>query len=176
LSSNRQGSFFSGYVVAESEASFFPNQVPHIRGHQILGHAAAFFNKSQARPDQAWLHRVLADAYRFKGMDKESVQETERVLAIYGDQAAAENRAPRLCQGGLKRVLEWRLSEIRKESNNHYVSPYGLALRRVPGTEGRHTLRCLGEAYQQRPSWVVFLKDESDFGSSALRPELSRRS
>jgi tetratricopeptide (TPR) repeat protein len=116
-----------------------------------------------ARPQAVLLHDLLANIYRHKGMDKESEQELERVQVLNGDQVAATAAHRAFARGGMKAVLEWQLSELKKQSRKNYVSPYDVACLYARLRRKDETLRYLEEAYQQRTPWLVMLQDEPDF-------------
>lgn len=133
-----------------------------IRLHQFDAAINEARLREQARPDQAWLHRVLAIAYSSKGMEKESAEEWERLLTIEGEQADADTVRRTFAQGGLKAVQQWWLERMHKWAKKHYYSPYFQALDYAPLKRKEDTLRCLDEAYQQRAPWMVFMQHEPD--------------
>jgi TolB-like protein/DNA-binding winged helix-turn-helix (wHTH) protein len=116
-------------------------------------------------PNVDGLHQVLANAYYFKGMPKESIQEYETFLTLDGDAGTAATLDSIYKSAGYKATLEWRLDRLKKAAKTRYVSPWDLAqLSAILGRRG-DALRYLQEALDQRLADLVFLKQDPYFDS-----------
>ena len=65
--------------------------------------------------------------------------------------------------GGRQDDARSELASLQAPSNPEYVSPYLLALVHVGLGESREAVRLLGEAVEERSSWLVFLRVEPRF-------------
>ncbi len=117
----------------------------------------------EADPENAAVHEELADAYRLKGMDKQSAEEWEKGYIIQGEKAGAEAARRAGAGGSLQPLLEWQLSQAKQQFLAGHLSPYDLALSYARLKRKEDTLRCLQLAYQQRGAWLIFMRDEPDF-------------
>jgi TolB-like protein/DNA-binding winged helix-turn-helix (wHTH) protein len=116
-------------------------------------------------PNVDGLHQVLANAYYFKGMPKESIQEYETSLTLDGDANTAATLDSIYKSAGYKATLEWRLDRLKKGAKTGYVSPWDLAeLSASLGRRGE-ALRYLQEALDQRLADLVLLKQDPYFDS-----------
>src|SRR5262249_52055642 len=110
----------------------------------------------EARPTDPDLLHVLAEAYRLKGMNRESAAAMEKALEFEGSQAnaAAVHRA--FAKGGLQAVLTLQLQGLKRKSRKEYVSPWNLAVAYAEAGMKEDTIRCLEEAYRQHSARLVF--------------------
>ncbi len=116
-------------------------------------------------PNVDGLHLALANAYYFKGMPKESIQEYETFVTLHGNANAAATLDSIYKSAGYKATLEWRLDQLKKNGKNQYVSPFELAqLSAVLGRRDE-AVRYLREALDQRLPDLVFLKQDPYFNS-----------
>ncbi len=112
-----------------------------------------------AQPNSADLHALLSDAYFYKGMEKESEQESERYLTLSGEKelAAAEQRA--FGRGGFQAALEWNLNQYQQKAAKQYVTPTRLAGCYAQLRRREETLRYLEQAYEEHATNMVWLQN-----------------
>ena len=117
----------------------------------------------EAQPSNADLHDLLSAAYYYKGMAKESEQESERALTLFGEKelAAAEQRAFR--RGGSQAALEWDLNRHQERAAKHYVTPTRLAGCYAQLRRKEETLRHLEQAYGEHAPNMVWLQNVPEF-------------
>jgi TolB-like protein/DNA-binding winged helix-turn-helix (wHTH) protein len=108
------------------------------------------------------VHQLLSDAYRFKGMEKESVQELEKQFLLQNNEESATAVRRAFDQGGYKAVLEWQLSELKKKAAKGYVSPWWFALAYAQLGRKEETLHSLEDAYKEHSPRLIFLQSEPD--------------
>lgn len=117
----------------------------------------------EAEPDEPSLLDALAQAYRLKGMDKQSAEEWAKCLTAEGPEHGADASRRAFAGGGMKGLLEWQLADDIKSSSESYESPYDLAKDYARLQRKEDTLRCLEQAYQQHVAWLISLRNEPDF-------------
>ena len=117
----------------------------------------------EAQPNNADLHALLSAAYLYKGMEKESEQESQRNLQIMGDKelAAEEQRAFR--RGGFHATLEWNLSVYQQRAAKRYVSPIIFAWAYAQLRRKEETLQYLEQAYEEHAPDMVRVQGFPDF-------------
>lgn len=116
----------------------------------------------EARPGTPALHNVLADAYHFKGMDKEAAGEFELQRELAGKHDAAVRVHKTVSSGGLQAFFEERLKAHLLRARKGYISPYVVAFDYAYRKDKEESLRWLQRAYEQRDPWMVFIQDEPD--------------
>ncbi len=116
-------------------------------------------------PNVDGLHQVLANAYYFKGMPKESIQEYETFLTLNGDANSAATLDSIYKSAGYKATLQWRLDGLKKRAKTRYVSLWDLAELSASLGRPAEALRYLQEALDQRLPDLVFLKQDPYFDS-----------
>jgi TolB-like protein/DNA-binding winged helix-turn-helix (wHTH) protein/Flp pilus assembly protein TadD len=119
--------------------------------------------RSQAQPDNAGLHHSLADAYFYKGMEKDAAREYQTELELRGDKASAVAVQRAFERGGLKAVFEWGLIDLHKQALKRYVSPLELADGYACMKRKNETLNYLEEAYEDRAPFLVRIQSDPDF-------------
>ena len=119
--------------------------------------------RTEAQPGNADLHDLLSAAYYYKGMEKESEQESERALTLAGEKevAAAEQRAFR--RGGSQAVLEWNLNLYQQRAAQKYVTPTRLAGCYGQLKRKEETIRHLEQAYVEHAPNMVWLQNVPEF-------------
>jgi TolB-like protein/DNA-binding winged helix-turn-helix (wHTH) protein len=133
-----------------------------LRAHQL----DAALNEARIRvdgqPNDADVHYLLSCAYFYKGMLKESEEESERFLQLSGDkdQLAEQIRAYR--QGGFRGVLAWKVDRLQRMAAKQYVPPLDLALGYAQMGRKEETLLYLEKSYRERSPRLVFLQSEPD--------------
>jgi TolB-like protein/DNA-binding winged helix-turn-helix (wHTH) protein len=110
----------------------------------------------QAEPDSG-LYRLMADAYRSKGMDKEWADAWEKYLRLSGDPASASafQRAYRL--GGRKAALHWQLDQLQRKARSAYVSPVDLALIHAQLGDREQTLSLLEQGVREHSPLLLWI-------------------
>jgi hypothetical protein len=108
------------------------------------------------------LHSALADAYYFKGMDKEAAREFEILRETAGLHDAAVKVHKAVASGGLHAFFESRMRDHLKKAEKGYISPYVIAFDYSYRKDKEETFRWLQRAYEQRDPWMVFIQDEPD--------------
>lgn len=117
----------------------------------------------KARPNDASLHFLLADVYRFQGKKEESVEELEQSLALGGDQADATAVRQAYQRGGFKAVQELDLVSLKKKAANQYVPPISFAYVYARLGMKEETMRNLQLAYKEHSPRLIHLQYEPDF-------------
>jgi TolB-like protein len=116
-----------------------------------------------AQPEISSLRGLLSDAYWYKGMEKEAVQELEEQQLLDGDKGTAEAIRRAFHQGGYKAVMESRVSRMKQSARKRYVSPLFFAY--VYGRLGlrEETIHFLEEAFKDPSPRLVLIQTEPDF-------------
>ena len=114
----------------------------------------------ETRPEDASLHWALCEAYRRKGMQKEAVQEWEKVWQLAGrnDRAATIRRD--FEEGGYKGVLLGQVRHLKQQSATQYVSPVDLALQYAQLGRREETLTLLEEGYRQHSPLLLWIQTD----------------
>ena len=95
--------------------------------HQYDDSLASANQRLQTNPQEAALFRVMSDAYRCKGMPKESADAFANYYAAEGDQTSAAAVRAAYRSRGLQGVGDWELALVRERSKKRYVSPMEIA-------------------------------------------------
>jgi TolB-like protein/DNA-binding winged helix-turn-helix (wHTH) protein len=119
--------------------------------------------RSEARPNDAWLHGVLSEAYLHKGMEKEAEQESEEDMRINGAQKLADEVHQIYIRHGFQAVLEWKLNRCKQIAAKRYVSPIEFADAYARLKRKEETLRYLEAAYEQHAPFIAHLQCNSNF-------------
>lgn len=116
-----------------------------------------------AQPEISSLRNLLSDAYWYKGMEKEAVQELEEQQLLDGDKATAAAIRRAFHQGGYKAVMELQVSRMKQRARKRYVSPLFFAY--VYGRLGlrEETIHFLEEAFKEPSPRLVLIQTEPDF-------------
>jgi TolB-like protein/DNA-binding winged helix-turn-helix (wHTH) protein len=117
----------------------------------------------EAQPNNADVHALLSVAYLFKGMEKESEQESERSLQIMGENELAAQEQRAFHRGGFHATLEWNLSVYQQRAAKRYVSPIIFAWAYAQLRRKEETLRYLEQAYEERAPNMVWVQGFPDF-------------
>jgi TolB-like protein/DNA-binding winged helix-turn-helix (wHTH) protein/tetratricopeptide (TPR) repeat protein len=119
--------------------------------------------RSSAQPDNASLHHFLADAYFYKGMEKDAAREYQAELELRGDKKSAAAVQREFQRGGLKAVFEWGLIDTQKQALRRYVSPLELADSYACIKRRNETLNYLEKAYEERAPFLIRMQNNPDF-------------
>jgi tetratricopeptide (TPR) repeat protein len=119
--------------------------------------------RNAVQPNDGVVHFFLSNAYWRKGMWKDSQQELEEALRLFGtpEAAAAAHRA--FEQGGEKAVEQWRVKDALARSREGYVSPWDIASAYAYLGDKEHTLKFLEGSFRERVAWLVFIQNEPLF-------------
>ena len=139
--------------------------------------------RAEAQPTDPVLHYLLADAYRFKGMHKESVAGLMKALELRGDHASVAEVNAAFEKEGYPGVAKWQLHTLQKQAKIGYVSSLRFAEAYAELRDQELTLRYLELACQERSPQIVrvhlnlrfdFLRLDPRFQSLVKRVGLSQ--
>ena len=117
--------------------------------------------RSEAQPNDGDVHLQLATVYGYKGMETESEQEWEILLADDKEKSAAAQEAFR--RGGSQARDEWYLNDLIQQSAHKYVSPFDFAKIHAQLRHKSETLHYLEESYRERAPWLVHVQHNPEF-------------
>jgi TolB-like protein/DNA-binding winged helix-turn-helix (wHTH) protein len=106
---------------------------------------------------------ILSEAYRGKHMDNEAEYAYEQCFRVSNDDADADLLHRLYAQGGTKAVLEWRLNDLKAQSQKRYISPYDLAILYARLGDRQHALASLEEAVQQHSPQLFDIQEDTSF-------------
>jgi TolB-like protein len=109
-------------------------------------------------PHQNGLYWILAEAYRCKGMQKESVEMSLRVMEEGGDKIDTAKLRSAYKRGGYRATLLDSLEYFKRESLKHYVSPVLEAKETAQLGRREETLRLLEAAYRQHDTLLLWIQ------------------
>jgi TolB-like protein/DNA-binding winged helix-turn-helix (wHTH) protein/Tfp pilus assembly protein PilF len=117
-------------------------------------------SRLEGTPQDAMLHWMLCDAYRRKGDLKQAAKEWEIGLLLSGnkEEAAAIRRTYQ--KGGYQALLLRQITNFKKQSATHYVSPMQFALQYAQLGRREETLASLEEAYQQHSLDLLWVRND----------------
>jgi TolB-like protein/DNA-binding winged helix-turn-helix (wHTH) protein len=118
--------------------------------------------RTKAQPKNIPTRLFLSDAYRFKGMAKESAEQMQQALVLEGDKTSAAAVGQAFQRGGSHAVAEWWLHAVRKSAHG-YSSPYWTAIAEARAGHKEETIRLLDEALGEHSPRMVFLQNEPAF-------------
>jgi TolB-like protein/DNA-binding winged helix-turn-helix (wHTH) protein len=119
--------------------------------------------RSDAQPNNAELHDLLAYAYFCNGMEKKSEEESERYLQLAGEKEQLADRVQVYRRGGFRAVLEWRADVLKRKAAKQYVSPLDFADVYAQLGRKEETIRYLEESYRKRAPHLVYLQSHPGF-------------
>jgi TolB-like protein/DNA-binding winged helix-turn-helix (wHTH) protein len=117
----------------------------------------------EADPNNSSVHWFLYDSYRRKGAEKEAAQELEQAFLFGGDKTSAMSVRRAFKLGGYGGVVRWELSDARRQSSTHYVSPIDLATWTAQLGRGEETLNLLEQAYRERSPGLLWIQNDPAF-------------
>ncbi|HZP16368.1 MAG TPA: tetratricopeptide repeat protein, partial [Terriglobales bacterium] len=121
--------------------------------------------RAQAERGDSTVHFMLSDAYWFKGMWKESAEETEQACLLKGDQKCVSGIKHAFESRGKQGVAEWLLRDTKAQSRKGHISPWLLAGAYAQAGRKEEALRSLEAAYRERSPKLVFLQNAPNFDS-----------
>ncbi len=119
--------------------------------------------RSEARPNDAWLHGVLSEAYLRKGMEKEAEQEAEQQMRLNDARPLADEQHQIYSRGGFRAVLEWKLARWNRRAAKRYISPIDFAQLYARLKRKDDTLRYLELACKEHAPFMAHLQWNPDF-------------
>lgn len=115
-------------------------------------------------PQNSIVRYCLANAYRYKGLQKEAAQEFEEAVLQGGDTKFAAEFRQTFQKGGDKAVMEWRIGQRSDpEVRKFYLSPLEMAQWQARAGHREAALNALEKAYEERVPDLVFIQTEPDF-------------
>jgi TolB-like protein/Flp pilus assembly protein TadD len=122
-------------------------------------------------PDFALAHWRLGEAFKQRGMHDEAIGEIQEAARLTG-------RSPRMVArlahayavAGRKPEALAALHELNGMAGRRYVSPYEIAVIYAGLGERELVFKWLGHAYEDRSSWLTFLKVEPSFDRLRSEP------
>jgi TolB-like protein/DNA-binding winged helix-turn-helix (wHTH) protein/cytochrome c-type biogenesis protein CcmH/NrfG len=117
-------------------------------------------SRLEATPQDAMLHWMLCDAYRRKGALEQATKEWEIGLVLSGNKEEAENIRRTYQKGGYPALLLRQITNFKKRSATHYVSPMQFALQYAQLGRREETLASLEEAYQQHALDLLWVQND----------------
>lgn len=134
-----------------------------IRARQFDGALNEARLRSVAQPNNASLHYLLSYAYFFKGMKRESEEESERELQLSGEKDRLAEQVQAYRHGGLPAVHAWNVDRLKRKAAKQYVSPSDFADAYAELGRKEETIRYLEESYRERSPHLVFLQSDPNF-------------
>jgi len=116
--------------------------------------------RSVAQPNNASLHHLLSYAYFFKGMKRESEEESERELQLSGENDRLAEQVQAYRHGGLPAVHAWNVDRLKGKAAKQYVSPSDFVHAYAELGRKEETIRYLEESYRERAPHLVFLQND----------------
>lgn len=134
----------------------------------------AFKKTEELDPNYAGIHDALADVYVRKGMVKEAIFEMGRFLRLSGDEESANKLILDFQKSGydtaMQSLYEKELNRLIEDSKERYVSPMSFAIIYSLLNRKNEAFEWLEKAYQERSSWLVFLKTDPQFDNLRSDP------
>ena len=117
----------------------------------------------EAHPDPVtW--QTLSEAYRGKGMDKESEQALEKALRLWND-PSAESVHRAFARGGRRAVLHWYIGFYKNQAQNRYVSPYRFASIYAQLGDKQQAFAYLDECVRHHAPPILDIQNDTAFDS-----------
>jgi TolB-like protein/DNA-binding winged helix-turn-helix (wHTH) protein/cytochrome c-type biogenesis protein CcmH/NrfG len=117
-------------------------------------------SRLEATPQDAMLHWMLCDAYRRKGDLKQAAKEWEIGLLLSGNKDEAEAIRRTYEKGGYQALLLRQVTNFKKQSATHYISPMQFALQYAQLGRREETLTSLEEAYRQHAPDLLWVRND----------------
>jgi TolB-like protein/Flp pilus assembly protein TadD len=121
-------------------------------------------------PNFARAHLRFGFAYAHKGMYEESLAEFRRAFDLSGDSQALACTGYVHAAAGRRAEARRVLAELNERARRQYTSPYGIALIHTGLGDKDRAFEWLEKAFQDRSSWLIYLKVEPLFASLQSDP------
>jgi TolB-like protein/DNA-binding winged helix-turn-helix (wHTH) protein len=105
---------------------------------------------------------TLSEAYRGKGMDKESEQALEKALVLWNN-PAAESIHRAFARGGRTAVLQSSIESYKTKARTQYVSPYTFASLYARLGDNQQALAYLDECLRQHAPPILDIQNDTAF-------------
>jgi tetratricopeptide (TPR) repeat protein len=126
-----------------------------------------FKKTEELDPNYSGIHDALADVYTKKGMFNKAISETEKYLRLSGDVEGADSLIQEYQKSGyvaaIQTLYEKQLEFLKENANEGYVSPMSFVIVYAHLNSKDEAFKWLEKAYQERSSWLVFLKTDPQF-------------
>jgi serine/threonine-protein kinase len=123
-------------------------------------------------PDFALARWRLGEAFKQTGLYDEAIVEIQEAVRLTGSSPRMVARLGHAyAVAGRKREALTALHELNGMSERRYVSPYEIAVIYAGLGEKELVFKWLGRAYEDRSSWLTFLKVEPSFDKLRSEPE-----
>lgn len=136
-----------------------------------------FKKTEELDPKYAGIHDSMADVYSRKGMFEESIAEMEKYLRLSGYGDLADIFRSKYQESGYKAAIqtlyENQLDILNQNTPEGYVSPIAFAIVYSQLNRKDQAFEWLEKAYQERSSWLVFLKTDPQFDNLRSDPRLA---
>jgi TolB-like protein/DNA-binding winged helix-turn-helix (wHTH) protein/Flp pilus assembly protein TadD len=113
-----------------------------------------------AMPRDPLMQSLMAEAYRGKGMDKDSIQCLEKYYTYAEGQASGDSLHRAFQHGGVKAAVEWQIRFVKARATNQYVSPVDLAELYAQLGNREETLALLEQAFGQRAPGLLWIQGD----------------
>jgi TolB-like protein len=168
--------FDEGLEAQRRAMEINPFESPWAMTHALLmtRHFDAAIAEAQQRiaanADNAPTYWMLSEAYRGKGMHRESEQAFEHFLALARNPSAAEAVHRAYARGGPRAVLQWRIDDLKTLAKKGYVSPFQFALFYAELGDKQQALASLDEGLRQRSPALFDIQNDTSFDALHADP------
>ena len=111
-------------------------------------------------------------------MDQQAIIETEKYLRSSGDVDAADTLIEEYKESGydsaIQSLYEAQLETLLETAKDRYVSPMFFVILYAHLNRKEEAFEWLEKAYQERSSWLVFLKTDPQFENLRSDPRFIR--
>jgi len=136
-----------------------------------------FQKTEELDPNFADIHDALADVYARKGMYREAISEMEKYLKLSGDTDGAARLVQSYQKSGydaaMKSLYEKQLDLLKMSSEEGYVSPMFFVFTYAHLNRKEDAFEWLEKAYQERSSWLIFLKTDPQYDTLRSDPRFT---
>jgi TolB-like protein/DNA-binding winged helix-turn-helix (wHTH) protein len=122
--------------------------------------ALAEAHQKLAADPQIDMYKLIALAYRGKGMPREWAQAYEKQLQLEGNSTSAVAVEQAFQRGGQKAVIHWRLDQLQNKSKTSYVSPVDLALLYAQLGDREKTLSFLEQGFLEHSPLLLWIQTD----------------
>ncbi|MFQ5904642.1 MAG: tetratricopeptide repeat protein, partial [Candidatus Binatia bacterium] len=112
----------------------------------------------ELNPSYHLAHFYLGLAYEAKGLEEDAIAAFEKAVTTGGGTIAVAWLGHAYAEAGYKSEALKILDELKERSNGEYVPPFAIAVIYEGLGDTDSTFEWLGKAYQERSSWIPFIK------------------
>ena len=141
-----------------------PFAMPYAMGYMLLimGRYDAALNEVRLRletlPQEPRLHRLLAEAYWYKGMKKDAGQELEKATLLESAKSGEAAIRQAFERGGYEGIIRLQVEDLNRKAAREYVAPMLFADRYAQLSLKEETIHFLNEAYKEHSPRLVWLQ------------------